>query len=156
MTNYVHMCYYSFHFLCVYNNNCSINLYNKDLQATIILFIPNGSSHKTDEILSELPLLTLSCLLYRMVSSIINALEREYLCLLEICINVNKFLAVLLLAVYLYIHFFLSCTLLSFVYSFIAIFYTDVVAIFLYTCWSCKQAHYFCFCSFWFLFCWSF
>ena len=113
MTNYVHMCYYSFHFLCVYNNNCSINLYNKDLQATIILFIPNGSSHKTDEILSELPLLTLSCLLYRMVSSIINALEREYLCLLEICINVNKFLAVLLLAVY--------CTSIFFILHFVVV-----------------------------------
>ena len=44
----------------VYYNNCSIDLYNWDLQATIILFTYNVSSHKTDWILSELPLLYLA------------------------------------------------------------------------------------------------
>ena len=51
-------CYYSF--FRVHDNNCWIDLYNRDLQTTIILFIHNVSSRKTDWFLSELPLLALS------------------------------------------------------------------------------------------------
>ena len=84
------------------------------------------SLHKTDRILSELPLPALPCLLYRMVSSLMNAFEGEYLCLCEISLNVNKFIAVLLLAVlfirYLFF-FFLYCTLLLLVYIFIPCLY---------------------------------
>ena len=36
-----------------YNNSCSPDLYSRDLRTTIILFSRNGSSHKTDWILSE-------------------------------------------------------------------------------------------------------
>ena len=71
----------------VRNNNCSI-----DLQTTIILFTCNVSSHKTDWILAELPLPALSCLLYLRVSSLMNAVQEECLCLREISINVNKLL----------------------------------------------------------------
>ena len=96
-------------FSCCYSLHSSaytIDLYNRDLQATIILFTRNMSSHKTDWILFELPLLALSCLLYRRVSSLIKAPEGECLCLRKISINVNKLFTVLLLPVYLFICFF--------------------------------------------------
>ena len=79
-------CYYFLHIFCVHNNNCSIDLYNRELQTTIILFSCNVSSHKTDWIISELLLLTQYCLLYRMVSSLMNSVEGECLCLYEISI----------------------------------------------------------------------
>ena len=82
----------------------SKDLYNKD--PTIILFTRNVSSHKTDWILSESPLPTLSCLLYRMTSNLVDALEREYLCLRKISIKVNN--TVLWLPVYLFMCFFLN------------------------------------------------
>ena len=66
-------------------------------------------SHKTEWIFSETPLLALSWLFYDMVSSLINTLRGECLCLREIYINVNKLLAVLLLLVY---PLFFYCTLL--------------------------------------------
>ena len=88
-------CYYSLHLFRLHNNNCSIDLWNENLQTTIILFARNVSSHKTDWILSASPLLDLSCLLYRRVSSLINALKREYLCPCEISINVNKLFTVI-------------------------------------------------------------
>ena len=46
----------------VHNNNCLIDLYNSDLQTTIILYTRNVSSYKADWFLSESPLLALSCL----------------------------------------------------------------------------------------------
>ena len=61
------------------------------------------SSNKTDWILSELPLLVPSCLLYRWVNGQMNDPEGECLCLLEIFINVNKLPEVLLLPIYLFI-----------------------------------------------------
>ena len=82
-----------------------------------------------------------------MVSSLKNALEAEYLCLSEIYISVNNLLAVLLLPVYLLIPSFLYYTMLLPVYFLISsfildivvaclllypLFYTDVVAIFLF------------------------
>ena len=63
-----------------------------------------------------IPLSALSCLLYRRVSCLINALEGECLCLLEISINVNKSLAELLLRVYL---FFRLSLILLFVVAFL-------------------------------------
>ena len=79
------------------NNNCSIDLYNRDLQTTIFLFTRNVSSHKTDWILCESPLLVLSCRLYSMVSSLMSALQGECLCLSEIFINIGfaKYLFIL-------------------------------------------------------------
>ena len=60
------------------------------------------------------------------LSSQMNALEVEWLCLHEISINVSKLLAVLLLPVYLFIsffilHFVIACLLFN------LLFYTDVV-----------------------------
>ena len=81
------------------------------------------SSHKTDWILSELPLLALFCLLYCKLSSVVNVLEGECLSLCEISINVSKLLAVLLLPVYLFIRFLLYCTLLLSVYFLIPFLY---------------------------------
>ena len=46
-------CYYSLHLFHIHNSNYSIDLYNRDLQTTIILFTRKVSSHKTDWILSE-------------------------------------------------------------------------------------------------------
>ena len=86
------------------------------------------SSHKIDWILIELPWFALSCLLYRMVSSLLNALEAECFCLCEISIIVNKLLAVLLLPV-LFIRYFLYCTFLSPVYF--------LILLFLYWCCCC-------------------
>ena len=53
----------------------------------------------------------MSCLLYHMVSCLMNASKGECLCLREISIIVNKSVAVLLLPVLL-IRYFLYCTLL--------------------------------------------
>ena len=92
----------------------SKDLYNKD--PTIILFTRNVSSHKTDWILSESPLPTLSCLLYRMTSNLVDALEREYLCLRKISINVHKWLSVLLLPVYLFIRYFILHFVVAFLF----------------------------------------
>ena len=122
-------CYSSFTLFRVHNNNCSIDLFSRDLQTIIILFTCNVSSHKTDWILSELPLPAMSYLLYCRVGSLMNALEGICLCLREISINVNKLLAMLLLLVYLIIRF---ISILHFVVAcsfFIRFFYTDVVAI---------------------------
>ena len=78
-----------------------------------------------------LTLHTMYCFSYHRVSSLMNALAGEYLCLSEVCINVNKLftLAVLSLPVYF----------------FIPLFCTDVVAIFLFTRWLCKQVQCFVF-----------
>ena len=129
------------------------------LQTTIILFTCNVSSHKTDRIQSELPLPALSCLLYCRLNSTINAFEEECLCLHEISINVNMLLSLLLfvyfvyicpcsvvLPVYLFIPF-LSCTFVACLLLY-PLFYTNVVSIFLFIRWSCKQVHCFCFGSF--------
>ena len=138
-----------------------IDLYNRDLETTIILFKQNVSSHKTDLILSDLLLPAMSCLLCRLVSSLMNVLEGECLLLCEVSVIVNKSLAVLLLPV-LFTRYFLYCNLLlpvyflillfcilmMLVYSFMLFFYTEFVAIFLFIRWACKQVHYFCLWSF--------
>ena len=77
------------------NNNCSIELYSRYLQTRIIRFTRNVCSHKTDWKLSEFPLPGQSCLLYRRVNSLMNALEGERLCLCQISINVNKLFIVI-------------------------------------------------------------
>ena len=81
-----------------YNNNCSLEFYSRDLRTKkkIILFSHNVSSHKTDRILSQLRVVfthdwlnsnwttrvvlthdwlcaALCCLLYPMISSLMNA-----------------------------------------------------------------------------------
>ena len=116
------------------NNNCPIDLYNKDLQTTIILFTCNMSSHRTDWILSELPLLAMSCLVYCLVSRLMNAFKGECLCLCETPININKLFIVILVCclhcpwsvvvVRLLVYpLFLHCTLLLPVYFFISFLY---------------------------------
>ena len=65
-------------------NNCSVALYNRNIQTTIMLFTRDVSSQKIDCILSEFSLLALSCVLYHKVyHSLMNALEGECLCLHE-------------------------------------------------------------------------
>ena len=103
-------CYYSVHFLIAHNNNCSIDLYNRDLQTTIILFTHNLSSHKTDWIPSELPLL--------FISQDKRSVEGKCVCLREISINANK---LLLLLLFLYVYVVLA-VLLQHVYLFISFF----------------------------------
>ena len=93
-----------------------------------------------------------------------NVLEGKCLCLLQISIIVNKSLAVLLSSI-LFIHYFFilyfvvaslllnslfwyRCCCGLFTSLFFLFCYTNVVAIFLFTRWSCKQADYFCFWSF--------
>ena len=105
-----------------YNSNCSeSDLYNRDLRTTIILFTRNVFSHKAAWILSEMPLLALSCLLYSMVSSLMSELDGECLLIREIFIFVNKSLAVLLLPV-LFIRYFLYSAFLLPVYFLITLF----------------------------------
>ena len=99
-------------------NNCSIELYNRNLQTTIILFIRNMSSHKTDWILSKFPLLAWACFLYHMVRRIMNALEGEYLCLRKISINKHVAYSVVLACLFVYPYFFIlrfvvACLLLN-------------------------------------------
>ena len=128
------------------------DLYNRGLRTAVILFTHNVSSHKTDWILSELPLLALSYILYHIVRSLMNAFEGEclnVLCLTEISINVNKLLAVLLFPIY-FPFFILRCGIACILLY--PLFHTDFVAIFLFIHWLCKEAHYFNFWSF----CWLF
>ena len=100
-----------------------------------------------------IPLPAPSHLLYCRVKSLINALLGQYLCLREISINVNKCFIVILyfdivvpsvlfLHAYLFISFYMLMFLLL-VYFFIPLFYTDVVAIFLFIRWSRNKCHYF-------------
>ena len=83
--------------------------------------------------LTEFQLPALSYLLYRRVSSLMNPFEGECLSLREISINVNKLLPVLLLPIYLLIRFFILHFVVACLF-FNPIFYTDVVAIFLFIC----------------------
>ena len=97
------------------------------------------SSHKIDWILTELLLLTLSCLLYCMVSSLLDALEGECLCKQVVCsVVINCFVY----PVFFILYFVVAWLLLY------PVFYTNAVAIFLFIRWSCKQAYYFCFKAF--------
>ena len=109
----------------VHNNNCLIDLYNRDLQTTIILFTRIMSSHKTDWILSMSSLLTLSCFSYCRVNSLMNALEFR---LREIFINGNKLF--LLFLYFAYVFPYSAVIDCLFPYPF---FYTDVVAVFVYS-----------------------
>ena len=127
-----------------HNNNCSIDLYNRDLKTTIILFTRNLSSDKTDWILSELPLPDLPCILYRRVSSLINAFEAKCLCFREVSIDVNKLFIVVCV-------FCLRCSCSIVVtrqvaYSLFS--YIDVVAIFLFIRFSSQQVYCFVFGAF--------
>ena len=63
-----------------YNNNCSLDLYSRDLRTTIILFSRNVSSHKTDKILTDSRVFTkdwpnsnwLACLYTRQTEFLLN------------------------------------------------------------------------------------
>ena len=114
---------FAFTLSLVLDNNCSTELCNRDLQTTTILFKRNVSSHKLDWIVFELSLLALSCLLYRRVSSLMNALEGECLCLGEISIHVNK-LFMVIFVVYLRYPLRYSVVACLLVYH---LFYIDVV-----------------------------
>ena len=103
-----------------------IELYNRDLQTAIILFICNLSSHKTDWILSDF------IIAYYVISFISHGKESTKCTWRRMSLplwNLYKCKQVAFLLLY-------------------PIFYTDVVAIFLFISWLCKQAHYFCFWRF--------
>ena len=123
--------------------NCSLDLSNRNLQTTIIR---NVYLCKADWILSELPLSALSCLLYHRVSSLMNvwrmSLPFRKLFKYKQVVYVIV-LAVLLLPVFCLSLFLLHCCCCLF--TSISLFYTDVVTIFLFIRWSCKQDHWFCF-----------
>ena len=120
-------CYYSLHIFPLHNNYCSIALYNWDLQTTIILFTRNVSSHKNDWILSELPLLALSCLLYHRVSSFNEySWSRMSLLLRNLYKCKQVAYSVVVACVFVYSLIFILMLLL-FVYFFITFFYTDFV-----------------------------
>ena len=124
--------------------HCLIDLYNRDLQTTVILFTTIIDFMQDWLNSSEFfPWPALCCLLNCRLNSVINALEGEYICLRDISINVNKLLAVqccycmfTCLSAFFILHFVVACLFLNpFLFIFI---YTDVVAIFLFIHWSCK------------------
>ena len=89
------------------------------------------SLHKTDQILTVSPLPTLSCLLYRKVLSLMNALEGECFLLSRNHYKCKQ-VACSVVDVCFYQFFFILFTLLLVVYYLIHLFYTEVVAIFLF------------------------
>ena len=91
-----------------------------------------SSSHTTDRILTESPLLTASCFSYRRLSSLMHVLQGDCFWLCEIFTNVSKLLALLLL--HIFFGFFLFCTLLLVVYFLIS-FYFFLPILLLYFCW---------------------
>ena len=127
------------------NNNCSIDLYSRDLQTTIIHFIRKVSSHKTDWILTELLLPALFCLLYCKVRSDECIWKRISLPLrnLHRCKQVVYAIVVCVFC----LHLSLQCFYCLFT-SLSLLFYTDVVSIFWFIRWSCKQVHCFVFVAF--------
>ena len=116
----------------VHNIDFLIDLYNGSLQTTIILFMCKFFSQKINWIIFILSLLALSWIFLSTVSSLINALEGEYFRPREISCSCSVITACLL-----------SCPLF---------YYTDVIVIFLFIRWSCKQSQYSCFWSFLFHF----
>ena len=100
------------------------DLYNRDLQATIILYTSNVSSHKTEWIPSELSVPALSCHLYRRLSSVINW-------------NLNKCEQFYFYFCILYTLSLQCCCCILFIC--LSLFYTTIVTIFLFICWSVKQ-----------------
>ena len=95
----------------------SIDLYSRDLRTIIVLFSNNVPLHKADWILSELPLPTLSCLLYCIVRSLMSALQAEwnlYKCKQVACT----------LLVYVFIHLFVvGCLLFNFPFLLLLLLY---------------------------------
>ena len=97
---------------------------------------------------TESPFPALACLLYPVISSLLNALEGECFCFCELSINVNKLLALLLLHVFIRFFYtalcywlfiskslfiFLYCTLLLVVYLFVPLFFL-ILTVLLYFC----------------------
>ena len=94
------------------------------------------------------------------LNSLMSAFEGKCLCLHEISINVNLLFTLLLFVYFVYIY---PCSIVFPVYLFIPflyctvvvvclllypLFYTNVVPIFLFILWSCKQVLCFCFGNF--------
>ena len=108
-------CYYSLHFFDVHNNNCSISLFNRDLQTTIILFTRNMFSYKTDwefflnsVACSSLPFIS-------QLSSLINVLDLTSLPSRNLC-KCKQVACSIVVACLLVLSAFLYCTLLLLVY----------------------------------------
>ena len=119
----------------MFNNNCSIDLYNRDLQTTIIRFTHNLSSLKTDWILSESPLLALSGLLYCMISSLMECPWRRMsfpfpLSLLSLNLYKCKQMAWNVVVACLFVYPLLYTALCCRLFTSTSLFYTDIVAIF--------------------------
>ena len=71
----------------------------------------------------------LSCTFYRRISSVMNAVDGQWLYFREFSINVNKLFTVLLLVYFAYV---CPCTIVIACLLLYPLFYTDVVAIFLF------------------------
>ena len=127
-------------FFGVYYYNCLLDLYNIEIQTTIILFTRNMPSHKTDLILKELPLPVLS---FISQGKQFNEYTWRRLCLaswnLYKCKQVVCSVVVACLLVYLVFYTALCCCMFTSWYLFL---YWCCCYIFGYL-WSCKQAHYF-------------
>ena len=99
------VCYSSVYSLCINYNNCLTDLSNEDLQTTITLFKRTAFLYKT-EWTSLVYSFALSCLLFGIVTSLMNVLEGEgsWLRILEISINANIVVSLLSFAYFVYIY----------------------------------------------------
>ena len=126
---------------CVHNSNCSIDLYNIDLQTTIIFFTQNWLNSLW---------ISVACFVLSFISH--GKQSNESTCRKMSLPSRNLYkrmqLTYSVTVAFFFVAAFLYCTLLQRVYFFILLFYTDVVAIFLFIRWSCRQSHYFCYWSF--------
>ena len=84
-------CYSSFTLFRLHNNNCSLDLYTKDLQTQSFSLYATFRHTRLTEFFIVVPLLALSCILYCSIHNLMYAHEGECLCLREISTNVNKF-----------------------------------------------------------------
>ena len=127
-------CYF-FTLFRIHNNNCSTDLYNRDLQTKIIFFTQNRLNFLW------IPLLALFCLLYyrRMFLSSRN------------CLLLSLYFIYVVLAMFTYLSHFFILILSPPIYLFISLFCIDVIVIFFLKCLSRKKGHYFWFWSFFFI-----
>ena len=123
--------------VCINNKNCLIDLYRGNLLSTIILYARYTSSHKTDWIYTDpiacfpFPFISQSkqsdvCSWMRMFSRSRNMCKCEYHYFIVICIFCYIY------SNNVYCCFLFPCLLLFF-------FFTEVIPIFLFIRWLCKQ-----------------
>ena len=83
---------FCFTLICVNNNNCMFNNFKPQLFSLRSTCL---HTRLTELLLTPLPALP-SCLLYCRVNNLMNVLEEEWFCLLEISTNINMFFTLLL------------------------------------------------------------